>query len=93
MAEAKPNSTMQVWQPSSPKSAAGREADCEAIIALMQKATGEPPKMWGAAIVGFWQLHLQVRERQDRRLAAGGVSPRKQISRCMSCRASRAMMT
>jgi Domain of unknown function (DU1801) len=31
---------------------ASRHDDCRAIAALMQKATGEPPVMWGA-IVGF----------------------------------------
>jgi hypothetical protein len=30
-----------------------RRADCEAIAALMQKATKCPPVMWGASIVGF----------------------------------------
>jgi hypothetical protein len=28
-------------------------ADCNTIIKMMQKASGEPPKMWGDAIVGF----------------------------------------
>jgi hypothetical protein len=36
---------------------ASRRADCEALAAMMQKATGEPAKMWGAAIVGFGSIH------------------------------------
>lgn len=27
--------------------------DCRVIIKMMQKATGAPPKMWGASLVGF----------------------------------------
>jgi hypothetical protein len=27
--------------------------DCRTLVRLMQKATGCPPEMWGAAIVGF----------------------------------------
>lgn len=34
-----------------------RRADCEAIAALMAKATGEPATMWGTAIVGFGSYH------------------------------------
>ena len=30
-----------------------RRADCEALVALMTRASGESPRMWGPAIVGF----------------------------------------
>ena len=30
-----------------------RRADAEAISAMMAEATGEPPVLWGASIVGF----------------------------------------
>ncbi len=30
-----------------------RRADCEAIVTMMQAATGESPQMWGSSIVGF----------------------------------------
>ena len=30
-----------------------KRADCHAVAALMQAATGEPPVMWGPAIIGF----------------------------------------
>jgi hypothetical protein len=36
---------------------ADRRADCEAIAALMSRATGEPAVMWGTAIVGFGSYH------------------------------------
>jgi hypothetical protein len=32
---------------------AERRADCDSLITLMHKVTGEPPVMWGASIVGF----------------------------------------
>lgn len=34
-----------------------RRADCEQLVALMSKATGEPAVMWGASIVGFGSYH------------------------------------
>lgn len=30
-----------------------QRADCDALIALLQKLTGEPPRLWGPSIVGF----------------------------------------
>ncbi|HKV09093.1 MAG TPA: DUF1801 domain-containing protein [Thermoanaerobaculia bacterium] len=30
-----------------------QRADCRELIALLEKATGQPPKMWGPSIVGF----------------------------------------
>lgn len=34
-----------------------RRADCKAIAKMMQKATGERPRMWGVSIVGFGRYH------------------------------------
>ena len=34
-----------------------RRADCEALAALMQTVTRQPPAMWGTAIVGFGSYH------------------------------------
>jgi hypothetical protein len=30
-----------------------QRADCAALIAMLRKLTGKPPKMWGPSIVGF----------------------------------------
>ena len=30
-----------------------QRADCKELIALLQKITGQPPRMWGPSIVGF----------------------------------------
>jgi len=32
---------------------AQQQADCETLMALLQKSTGEPPTMWGPSIVGY----------------------------------------
>lgn len=36
-----------------------RRKDCEALCALMAKATRHPPQMWGTAIVGFGSYHYR----------------------------------
>src|SRR5690606_37254695 len=30
-----------------------QRADCRELIALMERVTGKPPRMWGPSIVGF----------------------------------------
>ena len=47
------------------RASADQLADCEALIALLQRVTGQPPKMWGPSIVGFGSY---------RYLLAGGKS-------------------
>lgn len=36
-----------------------QKADCPALIAMMSRATGETPKMWGASIIGFGSYHYR----------------------------------
>jgi len=36
-----------------------RRADCRALAKLMQRVTGEKPKMWGPGIVGFGSYHYR----------------------------------
>lgn len=38
-----------------------RQRDAKALAALMRKATGETPAMWGASIVGYGQTTYQGR--------------------------------
>jgi hypothetical protein len=38
---------------------AGRRRDCKAIAAMMRKASGAAPKMWGSAIIGFGRRRLK----------------------------------
>lgn len=52
-------------------------ADCRAIIKLMSKATGEEPKMWGPAIVGFGRYHYKGASGREGEWMITGFSPRK----------------
>lgn len=36
-----------------------RRKDCEALVAMMKRATGCAPKMWGPSIVGFDSYHYR----------------------------------
>ncbi len=54
-----------------------RRADCEALAALMQKVTNEPPKMWGTAIVGFGNCHYVYDSGREGDICAAGFSSRK----------------
>jgi len=51
--------------------------DCEKISALMEKATGAKPKMWGASIVGFGNRHLKSAAGREVDWMEIGFSPRK----------------
>jgi hypothetical protein len=55
-----------------------RRNDCRAIAALMQKATGEPPRMWGTSIVGFGSYHYRYDSGHEGDSCLVGFSPRAQ---------------
>jgi hypothetical protein len=52
--------------------------DCYALIKMIQKATGEKPSMWGAAIIGFGKYHLKYESGRELDWFQVGFSPRKQ---------------
>lgn len=52
--------------------------DCRQIIELMQKATDDKPKMWGAAIIGFGSRPLKYASGRELDWMKVGFSPRKQ---------------
>ncbi len=54
-----------------------RRKDCEALAALMSKATREPPKMWGASIVGFGSYHYKYESGREGEMCLVGFSSRK----------------
>ena len=54
-----------------------RRADCEAIVAMMRKATGEPPEMWGPSIVGFGRYAETRSDGKVFEWPVAGFSPRK----------------
>lgn len=54
----------------------GRRADGQALAALMARATGEPPVMWGASIVGFGRLHYRYASGREGETMRVGFAPR-----------------
>lgn len=48
-----------------------------ALVSLMRKATGEPPKMWGPAIIGFGSYHFKYDSGREGDICTVGFSPRK----------------
>ena len=54
-----------------------RRADCEAVVRMMEAATGEPAEMWGAAIVGFGRYAYTNSTRKTYEWPLVGFSPRK----------------
>jgi hypothetical protein len=54
-----------------------RRKDCEALAKLMAKATKEPPKMWGASIVGFGSYHYKYESGREGDTCLVGFSSRK----------------
>jgi hypothetical protein len=55
-----------------------RRADCKAVARLMQKMTGEKPKMWGTSIVGFGSYHYVYASGREGDWPITGFSPRAQ---------------
>ncbi|WP_144119970.1 DUF1801 domain-containing protein [Catellatospora sichuanensis] len=57
---------------------ARRRADAQAVCELMEDVTGQPPVMWGSAIVGFGQYRYVYASGKQGDWPAVGFSPRKQ---------------
>jgi hypothetical protein len=51
--------------------------DIRKIAELMQKATGDEPKMWGESIVGFGNRHIKSASGREADWFKIGLSPRK----------------
>ncbi|MGJ9417116.1 DUF1801 domain-containing protein [Massilia sp. CMS3.1] len=54
-----------------------RRADCLALAGLMERVTGQPPVMWGAAIVGFGSYHYRYASGREGDAPLVGFSSRK----------------
>src|SRR5580704_5356952 len=57
-----------------------RRADAKALVKLMQKSSGEKPKMWGPAIIGFGSCHYKYESGREGDVPLIGFSPRKAAS-------------
>jgi hypothetical protein len=53
-----------------------RRADAEALVQIFQRATGEPPIMWGPSIVGFGKYHYKYESGREGDMCLVGFSPR-----------------
>jgi hypothetical protein len=51
--------------------------DAMALVKLMQRATGEKPKMWGPSIIGFGSCHYKYESGREGDTPLAGFSPRK----------------
>lgn len=54
-----------------------RRAECEALVALIRRATGEEPRMWGPSMVGFGSYHYRYESGREGDWFLAGFSPRK----------------
>ena len=54
-----------------------RRKDCKALAALMTRATGEKPVMWGPGIVGFGSYHYKYESGREGDSCLAGFSSRK----------------
>ncbi len=52
-------------------------ADCKRLLDLMGRLTGQPPVMWGKAIVGFGRYHYVYKSGREGDWFRVGFSPRK----------------
>lgn len=54
-----------------------RRRDAETLIEIMERVTGETPRMWGPTIIGFGRYHYEYASGREGDAAAAGFSPRK----------------
>ena len=54
-----------------------RRQDCEALVRLMARASGEPPGMWGRGIVGFGRYRYRYDSGREGESCLSGFSARK----------------
>lgn len=55
-----------------------RREDALALMELMKSVTGEEPKMWGSALVGFGEYHYRYESGREGDFFLTGFAPRKQ---------------
>lgn len=54
-----------------------KRADCYKVVELMKRVTGEEPKMWGPAIVGFGHQMIKYSTGRELDWPVAAFSPRK----------------
>ena len=54
-----------------------RRADARALIDLMARISGAPPRLWGPSIIGFGSVHYRYDSGREGDMPAIAFSPRK----------------
>ena len=54
-----------------------RRAEARLLVELMQRVSGEKPRMWGPSIIGFGSYHYKYASGREGDMALVGFSPRK----------------
>lgn len=54
-----------------------RRRDADTLLALIGRATGEQPRMWGPSIIGFGRYHYRYASGREGDGAAAAFAPRK----------------
>src|ERR1700740_885503 len=54
-----------------------KRADAKALVKMMQRTTGEKPKMWGPSIIGFGSYHYRYESGRGGDVPVVAFSPRK----------------
>lgn len=55
-----------------------RRADAQALLDLFSEITGETPRMWGPAIIGFGEMRFRYASGREVDWFVAGFAPRKQ---------------
>lgn len=55
---------------------AAMKKDCKALISLLKKVSGEKPKMWGKAMIGFGDHHYKYESGREGDTFLIGFAPR-----------------
>ena len=54
-----------------------RRADCDVLMAMMGRVTGEPAVLWGPSIIGFGSYHYRYDSGREGDMPVAAFSPRK----------------
>ena len=66
-----------------------RRNDCHALVAMMERLTGQPAVLWGPAIIGCDRYHYRYASGREGDAPLAAFSPRKgDISVYLSCDAA-----
>ena len=63
-----------------------KQADCHTLVAMMTRATGMAPVLWGASLIGFGEVQYRYPSGHSGNIFLVGFSPRKSaISLYLTC--------